>query len=125
MIYVDHSKISDGKFDELRAAVTELAAFIESREPQLLAYHVYLSEDRAQMSVVHLHRDAESLKVHLKIGGPVFARFADLLTLESIDIYGTPDEVLMAELRKKAQLLGSGTVRVHALHAGFDRIAPS
>jgi quinol monooxygenase YgiN len=122
IIYVDHSKIREGKLQELRAAVRELAELVESMEPQLLAYYVYLSEDAAQMSVVHLHRNSESLKVHLEVGGPAFARFVDLITLQSIDIYGTPSEELLEELRKKADLLGAGTVRVHPLQAGFDRV---
>lgn len=40
----------------------------------------------------------------------------------SIDVYGRPDGGLVERLRQKAEMLGSGTVRVHDLHAGFARL---
>jgi hypothetical protein len=39
----------------------------------------------------------------------------------SIDVYGEPDLAVVDQLRRKAAMLGTGTVRVHALHAGFAR----
>jgi hypothetical protein len=38
-------------------------------------------------------------------------------------VYGRPDDGLIEGLRQKAEMLGSGTVRVHELHAGFARIS--
>jgi hypothetical protein len=40
----------------------------------------------------------------------------------AIDVYGRPDDALVDSLRQKAELLGSGSVRVHDLHAGFARL---
>ena len=40
----------------------------------------------------------------------------------AIDVYGHPDDALVAHLRQKAEVLGSGSVRVHELHAGFARL---
>jgi hypothetical protein len=39
----------------------------------------------------------------------------------AIDVYGNPDDALVDRLRRKAELLGTGVVRVHELHAGFSR----
>lgn len=36
IIYVDQSKIRDGAFEKLKAAMSELAEFVEN-EPQILA----------------------------------------------------------------------------------------
>jgi hypothetical protein len=47
IIYVDHSEIRDGQFEELKMAMIELAQFVKANEPQLLVYNVYFSEDRA------------------------------------------------------------------------------
>jgi hypothetical protein len=41
------------------------------------------------------------------------------IRLLSIDVYGRPDDGLVEGLRQKAKMLGSGTVRVHNLHAGL------
>lgn len=121
IIYVDHSEIRLGKRNELKLAIKQLVELIESNEPQLVAYQVFFSEDATRMSVVHVHRDSESLRLHMKVAGPAFARFVELVTLQSIDLYGSPSRDLLEQLREKARLLGGGTVRVHGHHAGFSR----
>jgi quinol monooxygenase YgiN len=124
LIYVDTSDIREGALEELREASRKLAEFIEENEPQLLSYSVYFSEDADQIAFVHVHADQASLDYHMDIAGPRFARFADLLTLRSIHIYGEPSEKALAQLREKVRLLGSGDVVVHPPHAGFGRLLP-
>ena len=121
LIYLDVSDVREGALAELRQAIAELAEFIEANEPQLLSYNAYFSDDGTHMSVVHVHADPTSLDLHLEIAGPRFARFADLVTLRSIHIYGRPSENALRQLRDKLQLLGSGDVVVYPPHAGFVR----
>ncbi len=59
--------------------------------------------------------------LEMKVAGPVFKQFAELLDLSGIEIYGRPSHDLVERLRLKAQMLGSGNVTVHELHAGFAR----
>ncbi len=73
------------------------------------------------MSVVHVHADASSLDELLALAGTRFGRFAELLTLRSIDVYGEPTDDALKRLRDKARLLGAGGVQVHAPHVGFSR----
>lgn len=121
IIYVDHSRVREGKLAELKTAMDELVEFVQANEPQLIAYNVYFSEDLASMSIVHIHADSESLEYHMKVGGPLFAKFAEYIKLLSIDLYGRPGDGLVQQLRQKAQMLGEGEVHVHELHAGFAR----
>jgi hypothetical protein len=72
------------------------------------------------MTVVQIHPDAASLERHLTVAGPVFRRFADVVTLGRVDVYGKPSEAALEQIRK-AQLLGNARVAVHELHAGFSR----
>jgi quinol monooxygenase YgiN len=122
LIFVDTSEIREGKVDELRRAVAELAEFVERNEPAPISYQVYFSADGHRMTVLQIHPDSVSMKRHMEVAGPVFARFADLLTLGTIDIYGVPSERVLEQLRKKAELLGTATVVVHDLQAGFVRL---
>jgi quinol monooxygenase YgiN len=122
LLYVDTSDVRTGALQELKAAIKELVQFVESNEPQLLAYNVYVSDDGGQMTVIHAHADSASLEYHMDVAGPAFGRFADLLTLSSICIYGEPSDKALKQLHHKARLLGSGTVRVHRSHAGFSRV---
>lgn len=123
IIYVDRSEVREGRLADLKTAIAGLARLVETREPQILAYDAYLSEDGTEMSVVHVHRDAASLARHMRVVGPELPPFADLVRLRTIDIYGTPGADSLAALREKARLLGAEAVRVHARHAGFARFA--
>jgi hypothetical protein len=124
IIFVDTSEIHEGKLDELKHAVAELAEFVESNEIEPIAYRIHFSEDGRRMTVLQIHPDSASMERHMELAGPVFARFADLVELRTVDIYGSPSEKVIEHLRRKADLLGSASVAVHERHAGFDRFDP-
>ena len=100
----------------------DLARFVQANEPQLFAYNVYFNEDGTRMSVLHINPDSASLEFHMRVAGPKFPPIGEFIRLLSIDVYGQPDDGLVEVLRQKAEMLGSGTVRVHDLHAGFARM---
>lgn len=123
IVYVDRSKIRSGKLAELRQAMTELAAFVEAEEPQLISYGFFVDEDAAVMTVVAIHPDAASMEYHMEVGAERFREFAGLLQLQSIDVYGQPSEKARRQLHEKAALLGDGGgLTVHSQHAGFVRL---
>jgi len=123
LVYVDESQVEPGKLALLKVAIEELADFVEANEPRLVSYCVYFNEDRSRMSVVHIHADEASLDYHMEVAGPLFQKFAGLVTLESIAVYGEPSEAALERLRDKLRLLGAGDVTVHAPHAGFLRVS--
>jgi hypothetical protein len=125
LVYVDISDVRAGALAELKGAIGELAEFIEANVDSVLAYSVHLSDDGTEMRVVHFHPDAASLERHLEIGGLVFRKFADLVTLRVIHVYGEPSEQAVERLQAKARDLGSGEVVVHSPAASFSRLAPS
>jgi hypothetical protein len=121
--YVDTSDVREGALEELKAAIKDLADFIEANEPRLIAYNAYFSDDGTRMTVVHVHPDSASLEYHMEVVGPLLRNFVELVTLSSIHIYGEPSETLLTQLQEKARLLGRAEVVVDALHAGFTRLA--
>lgn len=121
IIYVDRSEIRKGKIDEVKTAIKELADFIETHEPQIIAYNVYITNDGTAMTVLHVHTDSASLEKHMKIAGPKFSKFINLVKLLRIEIYGSPGAELLEQLQAKARLLGDAAVQVYNYHAGFSR----
>lgn len=121
IVYIDRSEVRKGKLDELKAAMKELVELVEANEPRIIAYNVYLTENGTRMTVIHVHPDSTSLEFHMKVAGPAFSKFAEFVKLLTIDIYGKLSDDLLEQMRKKAQMLGNGTVIVHELHAGFAR----
>ena len=73
------------------------------------------------MSLLQIHPDSASLELHLKLGGPIFLKFKDLIQLLAIQIYGEPSQNLLEQLQRKAQMLGNAKVTIHNLQAGFSR----
>jgi hypothetical protein len=121
LVYIDTSDVREGALAELKRAIGDLTNFVESHEPQIVSYAVYFSQDGSQMTVIHVHADSASLDFHMDVAGPRFGRFADLLTLSSIRIFGEPSTKSVRRLKDKVRLLGTGEVTVHPLHTGFGR----
>jgi hypothetical protein len=121
IVYVDTSVIREGKQHELEVAMTDLAGFVEANMPRVISYGFFLDENRMQMTVVALHPDSESLQFHIDTGAAEFRKFADLIDLSKIEIYGVVSDGVLERLDRKARMLGSGTVAVHELYAGFAR----
>jgi hypothetical protein len=122
IVYVDTSEVRAGRLQELKAAMAHLSEFVRANEPQLLAYNVYFSDDGARMTVLHINPDSASLELHMRVAGPEFPPIGAFINMLAIDVYGDPDDALVDRLRQKAELLGTGVVRVHELHAGFSRL---
>jgi len=122
LIAVDSSEIREGKLDEVKAGLTELAEFVEANEPELIAYSIYLDEEARRMTVVQIHPSSASMELHLEVAAPIFRKFAGLVDLRRVDFYGTPSEALLERTRQKTELLGNAPVGVNELHAGFARI---
>ena len=121
IVYIDTSTIREGKLEELEKAMKHLAAFVEANMPQLISYGFFLDQDSTQMTVVAVHPDSASLELHMDVGADEFRKFADLIDLSRIEVYGAVSDAVLERLHRKARMLGSGTVAVHELHAGFAR----
>jgi hypothetical protein len=122
LIVVDTSKVHEGKLEEVRAGVVELVEFVETNEPEPLAYNIYFDEDGTTMTVVQVHPGSEPFERHMEVAGPEFRKFTDLLTLSRVDFYGKPSRAALEQMQEKAKLLGSATVVVNDLQAGFTRL---
>jgi hypothetical protein len=121
IVYIDRSDIHQGGLDELKAGIRQLVQFIESAEPQLIAYGFSIAEELGQMTVVAIHRDSASLELHVEIGRDGFRKLAHLITLQEIEIFGSLTPRALEMLRQKASALGGSSVRVHERFAGFTR----
>lgn len=121
IIFIDRSEIRDGKLDELKLAIHDLVKFVEANEPRPIAYDVYLNASGTRMTVLQVHPDSESMEFHMEIARPIFSKFAGLIELSAMDIYGDPSDHLLELTRQKVKMLGKASVVTHKLHAGFAR----
>ena len=121
IVVVDSSEIREGKIDELKTALTKLVEFVEANEAEPIAYSIYIDEDGSRMTVMQIHPSSASVELHMRLAGPIFQKFTELVVLSRVDVYGTPSDALLEQMRQKAELLGNAPVVVNELHAGFAR----
>lgn len=121
IVYVDTSSVREGKLEQVKLEIKKLVAFIDENVPKAIYYAIYLDAEGKTMSVAQSQPSSDALEEHMQIGGPAFREFIELITLKSIDVYGTPSPSLMQKLEQKAEMLGGATVRVHPLEGGFFR----
>jgi hypothetical protein len=123
VVYIDRSDVHQDRWDELKAGIRALVAFVDTHQPQMAAYGFYLDEDACQMTVVSVHPDSASLERHMDIGGPEFKKLAPFLVLLEIEVFGRLSERAVELVQQKAAALGDrGVVTVHEQFAGFDRV---
>ena len=123
VIYIDRSEVHEAFWDDLKAGVRALVAFVDSHQPQMVTYGVYLDEDTHRMTVISVHPDAASLERHVDMGGPEFKKLAPFLTLKEIEVFGHLGERAAELVRQKGATLGdAGVVLLHEQFAGFDRL---
>jgi hypothetical protein len=125
-MFIAINRLKPGALEAERERVPGLASFIETSEPRLIAFNEYASEDGTEVAVVQVHPDAESMSAHMGIVRERAAR-AYQETLDAtarIQVFGTPDDAVLAML---AQQAGSGvplTVWPEYL-GGFTRASAS
>jgi hypothetical protein len=123
VVYIDRSDVHKDRWDELKAGIRALVAFVDTHQPQMANYGFYLDEDAHQMTVVSVHPDSASLERHMDIGRPEFKKLAPFLALREIEVFGNLSERAIELVQQKAAALGDRrVVMFHEQFAGFDRL---
>ena len=127
LIYISTWRIKEGRLEDYKQFARELMEIVKAKEPQLIAFHVFLSEDGTEMSSVQVHPDAASMDFHMQVVTQAlqeemreWVERADFLEPKHIEIYGAPSTDLLEADR---WLVESGISRlIKPLRiAGFTR----
>lgn len=110
--------IKPEKQEEARKRIAEHVDFVETNEPRLIAFHMYLNEEGNELSIVQVHPDSASMEFHMQVNAKHFATAFDWLD-KSIDqrYYGPISDELGAELAKWHE----DSLHVPSHEAGFTR----
>jgi quinol monooxygenase YgiN len=123
IVVIDGSEVREGRLEELKAAMKQLAEFVASNESRPISYNVCFNHDGTHMTVVQVHPDSASMEFHMRAAASAFPRLADLVDLSSMDIFGKPSDALLQQIQNKVEMLGNATAVVHEPHAGFARFS--
>jgi hypothetical protein len=119
LVYIDRSEVLVGRLDKLERTIGDLVRHVHGRDLRFLTYDLYLSTDRSRMTVMHVHPDSESVERLMQAIAPKLPPFAKLINLLAIDVYGSPSDAVLAQLRRKAATLGEATLTVPEPLAGI------
>jgi hypothetical protein len=118
LIVVFSYSIKPGKQEEARKRIAELVDFVETNEPRMIAFHVYLDQGGNTLGIVQVHPDSASMEFHTQVNAKHFATAFDWLdTSISQEYFGPISDALAAELAK----WGEAFTHLPVHEAGFTR----
>ena len=121
LIYVGTHAITPGKLEIAKEVSREMGAFLEANHPRMLHFGIYIADDAHEMTVIQVHPDEDSLVLHLELAGERIAKAYEFLDATTrIDIYGTPSDALVDQIRQMAM---GAPIRFNVATAGFSRLA--
>jgi hypothetical protein len=83
---------------------------------------LYINEDGTEVSVVQVHPDADSMEFHMQVASEHFASAFEFLdTTKSVQVYGTPSDALVGQIKQASE--PGVSVIVKSELAGFNRLS--
>lgn len=99
LVFVGRYRIPTGGEEEFGQTNSEMAEFVEAKEPRLLAFASYRSENGREATTIQVHPDSESLSYHLQVAASRISRGVQMVEVITIDLYGDVDAMLVERLR--------------------------
>ena len=128
LIVITTASIKEGRLDDFKQFTKKLHEHFEAREPQIIAFNVFLNEDETEMTSIQVHPNPASMDSHMEVLNQVlgedmaeWVERADFLETKHIEIYGSPSEAL---LKADQPWVDSGAISrmIKPVHvAGFTR----
>ncbi|MBX4871088.1 hypothetical protein HJA87_15785 [Rhizobium bangladeshense] len=110
-------KITDGRLAPFSDAVRQAIEFVEKHGPQLMV-QAYIDEWNMRAVSFQLYRNSADVLRHWHLSDPYIKAVCEHCTVEKLDVYGTPNEQVVAGL---AQFLEDGRALIIRPLAGFSR----
>jgi hypothetical protein len=119
-IFISQSSIKEGRLDDFKRGLREMAEFVEANEPRVIAFEAYLNDDGTEVTGVQIHPDADSIAYHMQIAFEKIMEFDQYLDTQSVEVYGVPNDAVLGMMKQIAdQFGGSGlTLRVRTNPVG-------
>jgi quinol monooxygenase YgiN len=108
-IFVSQSRIKEGRLDDFKRALREMAEFVETNEPRVIGFEAYLDDDETEVTGVQIHPDADSMAFHMQVAFEKIMEFDQYLDTQTVEVYGVPNEAVLGMMKQIAdQFGGSG-----------------
>lgn len=117
LIVITKYRIKEGRPEDVAKWYQRMRGIVEQNEPQIIAFHAFLSEDATEMTNIQVHPDTASMEFHMQVlrenWDDSFSEYAQLLEIQSVEYYGSPAESALSMDRESGL-----AVKVYERHIG-------
>ena len=99
VVFISHSRVREGKLEELRRFLRTGAPLLEAGKPRTQAFLAYLDVDAETLSIVHVFPDADAMATHIEGAAERTEASSEFIETGTIDVYGAPSDDVLAVLR--------------------------
>lgn len=120
-IFISSYRVKPNQLAKIQDRCQNIAASVQSNEPQLLAFHFYLDEVGGRLGVIQVHPGAASMERHMAVIAEHLATALDWLDEEGSEQhwFGTPPDSLTGYAVEHGQAVDAFATHV----AGFTRFS--
>lgn len=122
IMLINTMQIQPGKLEEFKQSVERSIAFVEAHGPQLMV-QVYVDEEQLIAFSFQYYRDSEAMLIHWKLSDPYIRDVSQYITVLRLDLYGQPNEAVLADVRRFSE--GGALLNVTPHLTGFARFPPA
>lgn len=99
-IFVSVLKIKEGKLDEFKENVKKLVEVVETNEPRLISFNLYVDEAGEKTTLVQVHPDAASMGFHMGVVAEHMSGAFEFLEEESAIIAGADSDGVLDQIKQ-------------------------
>ncbi|GAA3746746.1 hypothetical protein [Salinactinospora qingdaonensis] len=119
ILFHNTMRVAEGHWESFRRAAEHAVAFTEEQAPQLMV-EIFADEDRMLAHSFQLYEDSDAIRAHWRMSGSYISDIMEHCSVERLDVYGEPDQVIVDTLRSSS---GDVPITIHPRLAGFTRFA--
>jgi quinol monooxygenase YgiN len=105
-IFISQSRVKEGKLDDFKRGLREMAEFVQANEPRVIAFEAYLSDDETEVTGLQVHPDADSMAFHMQVAFEKIMEFDQYLETQSVEVYGVPNEAVLGMMKQIGDQFG-------------------
>jgi quinol monooxygenase YgiN len=108
--------IEEGKREDFKKLIQEMARAVQETEPDTITYQFYLNKDNTKCVVHETYANSDAAFTHMNgdASKTILPKIFEIAKINRFDAYGIPSE----ELQKALTSFGS---EIYNLFAGFSR----
>lgn len=92
LVFISRSRVKEGKLEGLRHFLREGTEKLKQEKPGTVMFLAYLSDDSAEVAIVHVFPDAEAMDRHMDGVAERSALAAEFIESKSMEIFGVPND---------------------------------